>query len=136
MTDKDLDNTLKECIESMVEYIRTVTKQTLIEAFQKKERAKNPKPNQGSSRWIKAEYFLIIVVMILIAAMPWLFPIPTTNIINIASEQQGPVEIKELIIFEYILRFLLLAVLFIVLLKGYKYYLQHKKEKTELNIKK
>lgn len=34
MTDKDLDNTLKECIESMVEYIRTVTKQTLIEAFQ------------------------------------------------------------------------------------------------------
>ena len=75
MTDKDLDNTLKECIESMVEYIRTVTKQTLIEAFQKKERANNPKPNQGSSRWIKAEYFL----------MPWLFPIPTTNIINIAS---------------------------------------------------
>ena len=73
--------------------------------------------------------------MILIAAMPWLFPIPTTNIINIASEQQGPVEIKELIIFEYILRFLLLAVLFIVLLKGYKYYLQHKKEKTELTIK-
>ncbi len=135
MTDKDLDNTLKECIESMVEYIRTVTKQTLIEAFQKKERANNPKPNQGSSRWIKAEYFLIIVVMILIAAMPWLFPIPTTNIINIASEQQGPVEIKELIIFEYILRFLLLAVLFIVLLKGYKYYLQHKKEKTELTIK-
>ena len=85
MTDKDLDNTLKECIESMVEYIRTVTKQTLNEAYQKKERANNPKPNQGSSRWIKAEYFLIIVVMILIAAMPWLFPIPTTNIINIAS---------------------------------------------------
>ena len=134
MTDKDLDNTLKECIESMVEYIRTVTKQTLIEAFQKKERANNPKPNQGSSRWIKAEYFLIIVVMILIAAMPWLFPIPTTNIINIASEQQGPVEIKELIIFD-ISPLLLLAVLFIVLLKGYKYYLQHKKEKTELTIK-
>ena len=52
MTDKDLDNTLKECIESMVEYIRTVTKQTLIEAFQKKERANNP---QTESRIIQMD---------------------------------------------------------------------------------
>ena len=35
MTDKDLDNTLKECIESMVEYIWTVTKQTPFLSFER-----------------------------------------------------------------------------------------------------
>lgn len=139
MVGKDLDNTLKECIESVIKYIKTVTEQTLNEAFNKREEANNtaepaPQPSQGSSLWTKAGYFLIVVV-ILIAVTLWLLPIPAVNTISVASGQQGPEEIKELIICEYILRFLLLAVLFIVLLKGYKYNLQHKKKIAELTIK-
>uniref|UniRef100_UPI00402539E2 hypothetical protein n=1 Tax=Parabacteroides distasonis TaxID=823 RepID=UPI00402539E2 len=61
MVGKDLDNTLKECIESVIKYIKTVTEQTLNEAFSKREEANNtaepaPQPSQGSSLWTKAGY--------------------------------------------------------------------------------
>lgn len=146
MAGKDPDNTLKECIESVEKLIITEAEHTLNESFSKREEANNtaetaPQSSQGSSLWTKARYYFLIVTMILIVVIVaivvtlWLLPIPAVNTISVASGQQGPEEIKELIICEYILRFLLLAVLFIVLLKGYKYNLQHKKQIAKLTIK-